>query len=163
MELIKAFGIDYKILLAQLVNFAILFFVLYKFGYKPIFQFLEDRRKRIKEGVDMAEKMEAALSEALAEKNTIIANAKKDAAVILEKADDLSKKRKEEMIEKAKEEIGKVINQEKEKMRTEKAQTLKEIKDEVAELVIVSLEKILEEKADSSKDKEIIKKVLKSN
>jgi len=162
MELLKAFGVNYKILIAQLINFSILFFVLYKFGYKPIFQFLEDRRKRIKEGVEMAEKMEIALSEALAEKNTIIANAKKEAAVVLEKADEIANKRKGEMVEKAREEIGHVINQEKEKMRLEKAQTLKEIKDEIADLIAISLEKILEEKVDLSKDKEIIKKAIKN-
>lgn len=55
MELLNALGIDWKILLAQFVNFAVLVFVLWKFAYKPIFKFLEDRKNKIEEGIKNAE------------------------------------------------------------------------------------------------------------
>ena len=109
MELLKAFGVDYKILIAQLLNFAILFFVLYKLGYKPIFKFLDDRRDRIKDGLTMADKAEKKLSEAENEKKAIIIDSKKEAAAVISRADKLAKEKKDEIIGKAKEEIRTVL------------------------------------------------------
>ena len=49
MELFNALGINLKILVAQLINFLVLFIVLYKFGYKPMLKFLDDRKDKIEE------------------------------------------------------------------------------------------------------------------
>jgi len=38
MGLIKALGIDGRILLAQLFNFALLVFILWRYAYKPVFK-----------------------------------------------------------------------------------------------------------------------------
>lgn len=160
MELLHAFGIDYKILIAQTVNFAILFFVLYKVGYKPIFSFLEERQNRIKSGLAMAEKAEANLSAAVEEKNAVIADAKKEANAIVAKASEAAKLRGDEMIAQAKGEIAAIIEKEKEKIREERARTTREIKAEVADLIALSLEKITGEKIDPEKDRDLIKKAL---
>ena len=160
MELLEAFGINYKILIAQLLNFANLFFVLYKLGYKPIFKFLEDRREKIKSGIEMAEKAENQLNEAQEEKKAVIVEAKKEAADIMAKADKLAKESKDEMVKKAKEEIRLAVDQEKQRIKNEKTQTIKEIKDEIADLIILAAEKVMEEKIDAKKDKEIINKAI---
>lgn len=156
MELLQAFGIDYKILLAQLVNFAILFFVLYKVGYKPIFTFLEDRKRKIASGITMAEKAEAQLRAADAEKSAIIIDAKKEANTIITKAHELAEQGKEEKIKQAKDEIAAIIAKEREKIVAEKTQTLKEVKAEIADVMAVALEKITGERIDSEKDKAMI-------
>ncbi len=51
MKLITALGLDYRILLAQFFNFAILLFVLWRFAYKPVFNILEERRAKIAKGI----------------------------------------------------------------------------------------------------------------
>lgn len=160
MDLLKAFGIDYKILIAQLLNFAVLFFVLYKFGYKPIFQFLDDRKKKIEDGVKMAEAAKAKLSEALEDKKVIIVEAKKEAASILVKADELAQKKNAEVIEKIKKEVALISAREKDGILAEKERMLRDVKDEIADLIALALEKITKEKIGTEKDKELIKKVL---
>ena len=47
-------GIDWRLFIAQLVNFLILFAVLRIFAWKPLVTALEDRRKRVKKGIDNA-------------------------------------------------------------------------------------------------------------
>ncbi len=42
-------GIQWNILLAQTISFSIVFFVLWRFAYKPIFSMLEARREKIAE------------------------------------------------------------------------------------------------------------------
>ena len=44
-----ALGIQWKILLAQTISFSIVFFVLWKFAYGPIFTMLQTRREKIAE------------------------------------------------------------------------------------------------------------------
>lgn len=159
--LIETFHIDLKLIIAQMVNFTIVFLVLYWFAFKPIARVMAERTAKIEKGLLDAKKVEEKLSETQEEFNKAMASAKKQANDILEKAAVEADARKQEMIARAKEEIGAIINQEKQKMQAEKAATLKEIKKEVADLVISAVEKVLDEKIDEKKDKEIIKKMIK--
>jgi len=58
METLSSLGIDLKILLAQLVNFGILIFLLSKFLYKPVLKMLDQRKKKIAESIKKAEEIE---------------------------------------------------------------------------------------------------------
>jgi len=53
MEILKEFGIQPTLLLAQIVNFLIILFVLKKFFYKPIIKVLDARKKRIEVSLKM--------------------------------------------------------------------------------------------------------------
>jgi len=162
MELIKALGLDWKILIAQLVNFSILLFVLWKFGYKPILKFLDDRKEKIEKGITNAEKATKKIEEARESELKIIKNAKKTALNIINEAKNVGEEKKDKIIKKAKEEIGEIINNEKEKLMLEKADILKEIKKDTANLIFLSVEKILNEKMNQEEDKKIIKKIIKN-
>ncbi len=160
-NLIETFHIDIKLLIAQVINFAIVFAVLYFFALKPLMKVMQERTKKIEKSVDDAKKIEEKLIKSEEEYNKQITYAKKEANIILEKAGQQAEERKKETITKAKEEIGQIINQEKANMQQEKAKTLKEIKREMADLVVVSVEKVLEKKLDSKKDEELIRRMVK--
>ncbi len=165
MELFNALGVNMKILIAQFLNFAIFLFILWKFAYKPMLKFLNDRRNKIEKGITDAEKAEQKLIALEEEKKKVLEDtldkAKKEAQEIIETATKAATERKNIIITKAKEEIKDIIGNEKEKISLEKAQVIKEIKGEVANLVTISLEKILKEKIDSSKNKQIINDIIK--
>lgn len=161
-NLIETFHIDLKLIIAQMFNFAVVFLVLYWFAFKPIAKVMSERTNKIEKSLDDAKKIETKLAQAQTEFNQTITEAKQQANALLTKAGQESDAKKAEMIVRAKEEIGQIINKEKQKMQAEKAQTLKEIKQETADLVILTVEKILGEKVDAKKDKEIIKKIIKS-
>ena len=160
-NLIETFHIDLKLLIAQVINFAIVFCILYFFALKPLMKVMRDRTKKIEKSMDDAHKIEEKLSRTDEEYSKAISKAKKEANIIMEKAGAQAEDRKKEMVIKAKEEIGQIINQEKANMQAEKAKTLKEIKREVADLVVVSVEKVLEKKLDSKKDEELIRRMVK--
>ncbi len=160
-SLIETFHIDYKLLIAQVINFAIVFFVLYYFALKPLMQTMKDRTAKIEKSLDDAKRVEEKLSKTEEDYEKELAKAKKEANEIINKAGVVAEKKKKEMLSNAKDEIGNIINKEKEKMQQEKAKTIKEIKKEVANLVVASLEKILGEKKDSKKNQELIKKIIK--
>ena len=152
-SLIEIFHIDAKLLLAQAVNFGIVFSVLYFFALKPLAKVMRERTKKIEKSLENAVAIEEKMEQVKEECAAIITQAKKDANEILVKADKLAEERKKETVDKAKEEIERIVALEKTKRQTETAQAIKEIKKEVADLVILSLEKILEEKVDAKKDR----------
>lgn len=160
-SLISTFHIDLNLFIAQLINFAIVFSVLYFFAFKPLVKMMGERTEKIDKSLRDADEIEKRLSLTETEQEGIINAAKKQANLIIEEADKRGEERRAELINKAKEDIGQVINVEKEKMMREKAETLKEIKAEVSELVVLTVEKLLNEKMDSDKDQKIIKDLVK--
>ena len=159
-SLIEIFHIDAKLLLAQAVNFGIVFSVLYFFALKPLAKVMRERTEKIEKSLEDAVAIKEKMEQVKEECTAIITQAKKDASEILVKADKVAEERKKETIDKAKEEISRIIVQEKAKRQSETAQAIKEIKKEVADLVVLSLEKILGEKVDAKKDREIVEKLI---
>ena len=160
-SLISIFHLDLGLFIAQLVNFAIVFFVLYFFAFKPLVKIMAERSAKIDKSLKDADETARRLAAVSREREEIIAAAKQQANVLIEEADKRGDKRREEIIAKAKEEVGQIINQEKAQLSREKSETLREIKKEVAELVILSVEKVLGEKMNSDKDGALIKKLVK--
>ncbi len=160
-SLVSTFHLDLKLLIAQAVNFGIVFAVLYFFAFKPLFKVMGERTDKIDKSLKDADEIEKKLAETNVRKEEIVAEARQAAQAVLEEAKSAGEARKQDMIAKAKEEIGQIINAEKEKIAVEKAKTLREMKTEVASLVTLSLEKFLKEKMDSQADQELIGKILK--
>jgi F-type H+-transporting ATPase subunit b len=160
-SLIETFHIDISLLIAQMVNFAIVISVLYFFALKPLMKVMKDRTIAIEKSLEDAKKIDSKLEKTETEYKEVINKAKKEANEILAKTQEQSDKKREEMIQKAKAEIGHVITEEKEKIQQEKMKMLKEVKAEIADLVVDCTEKILEKKLNEKEDKDLIKKIIK--
>ncbi len=65
MEGLAGLGISLPTLLAQIVNFVILFGLLYLVAYKPIMRILDERSRKVKESMEQTEyiKQQAARAE----------------------------------------------------------------------------------------------------
>ena len=160
-SLISTFHIDLNLFIAQLVNFAIVFSVLYFFAFKPLVKVMGERTEKIDKSLKDADEIEKRLSLTEKEQTEIINAAKKQANLIIEEADKRGEVRREEMLVRAKEEIGDLMNAQRATIDRDKAETLKQIKAEIAELVVMTVEKVLNEKMDSTKDQQIIKDLVK--
>ena len=160
--LIDTFHLDLKLFIAQLVNFGIVFGVLYWFALKPLVKTMTERTKKIEQGLNDAKEASNRLDKSKAEQTKMIKEARQEAQLILDQAKAQADTKREEMIAKAREEIGLIINQEKAKIQQEKAEVFKEMKAEVADLVIATVAKILPSKLSASDEKEFIKSLHKS-
>lgn len=160
-SLISTFHLDLKLFIAQLINFSVVFSVLYFFAFKPLVKVMAERSEKISKSLQDADEIEKRLSATEIEQADIISAAKKQANLIIEMADQKGEERRGEMLARAKEEIAAVINNEKEKLARQKDETLKEIKAEVTDLVVLTVEKLLNEKMNSDKDQELIKSLVK--
>jgi len=77
-------GIEPNLLLAQIVNFLIIFFVLSKLLYKPILGMLEKRKKEIAAGLELTEKLREEEEKLNVRKEKVLEEARKNARSIVE-------------------------------------------------------------------------------
>ncbi len=159
-ELIRQLGIDWKLLIAQIINFAILFFLLKKFLLKPILGLLEARRQKIEKSLKDAERIEKELTEIKEKREDILKNANQKAEEILGEAKEIAESRKTEIINATKKESEKILEEAKISIEREKQKLVDEARGDIAELVILATEKIVKEKLDEEKDRELVKEVL---
>lgn len=162
MEILAKLGIDWKLFVAQIVNFVILLWILRRFAYRPMLTFLEERTERIDQGLKDADAAHMKLGEMERKEKAILAQAKQEAQKILEKAESSGKQQYEMMLAAASADVKRLTDQVEASMAIEKAKLLSDAKTQLAELVVLVTEKVLQEKIDEHKDSELIQKHLKS-
>ncbi len=160
--IVKNLGINWKIFLAQLINFGIVFFVLKKFAFSPIQKVLKERQTNIKKGLDDAEKATSELNmakekykeeikRARTEANKIIAGAQKQHDEIIQKADEKSQERSNQFVQKAEKEI-----------QNKKKEMMADMKKETIELSILAAEQFLEGRFNTKQNQNFIEEMIKT-
>lgn len=132
----KQFGVDWPHLIAQIVSFCIVAFLLQKFAYKPVVQMLEERRERIAEGLANAEKSKAELAKAEAQRQEILAQANAQANKFIEEARAAAARVQEQETQKAIATAEQIITKAREAAAQDHARMLAELKREVGRLVV---------------------------
>lgn len=160
MELLSALGLDLKIFIAQLINFVVLGFILYKIGYQPILKFVKDRTAKIEQGVKEADEAKAALASAKEGQATILAQAKVEAQALLDKAKAQAATQGQQLIDRSKAESQKVVEKAKHDIRLEHDKMVADAKHELASIVLLASEKLLRSKMDTATDKTFVEKTL---
>ena len=160
-ELLTKLGIDWKLLIAQIVNFLVLLFVLWKFAYGPVLAMLDKRQKKIEKGLKDADEAHKKLAESEEKQKEILRKARTEAKDIVEKAYIQAEKSKSEIAGEAKKQSDKIIANAKDQIEQEKNKMITEVKSEIGSLVVAATEKIIGEKMDSEKDKKLIEESLK--
>lgn len=160
-ELIKTFHIDIKLIIAQLVNFAIVLFVLKRYAYGPVLKMMEERSEKIEKGISDAENAGKKLAEITEKEKEVLVEARKQAQEIITKAEVMAVKSKEEIVVEAKAQAEKILADSAKKIEQEKNQMMQEVKGQLAALVIAATGKIIETKIDATKDADLIAKAIK--
>src|SRR5512147_936577 len=86
MESLGKFGLDPLHLAAQVVNFLVIAWVIYRFLLKPMLAVMKDRREKIAQGLADADKAKAALADAAKERDKILQDASAEAYRLLQTA-----------------------------------------------------------------------------
>lgn len=148
-------------LLFQIINFSILIWGLNKFLYKPIIKVLEQRNKKIQDGIKAAEKNleeKAKLSEF---EKIIKLKAEKEATKILNEAKKQADQRSKELLQIAKDDAAGLVEKEfenlKEKLKDEEAKMM----SRVGELVINTTQTVLSKTLTAKDQHKIIDQELK--
>ncbi|MDQ8208791.1 F0F1 ATP synthase subunit B [Coraliomargarita sp. SDUM461003] len=139
----EKFGVSLPTLIAQMVNFVIVAFVLYKFAVKPIAATLDERQQKIADGLQYAEEMKTQLAEAERERAEKVKQAAIDAQAILTEAREQSKEMIESKTQEAAAQAEAMIRKASEATELERQKMLSDVRQEVARLVVATSSKVL--------------------
>ncbi|MFZ2513096.1 MAG: F0F1 ATP synthase subunit B [Candidatus Saccharimonadales bacterium] len=158
---VKALGIDMKLLVFQIIAFAILVWLLSKYVFPVLMKAVDDRQARIdesnaaaadaaKQAAETEEKLAKLLKQARSEATDIVATAKEEAAGLLAKTEEKSKVQAERIVAAAHESI------EKDVIAAKKA-----LHNETIELVAQATEKVVGKTVNAGVDKQLITQSIK--
>lgn len=141
-ETAEVFGFNVWLFLSQLLSFIIVAVLLQKFAYKPILTVLEERRERIREGLENAEKIKQQLAESEVRYQEILSKANAEAQKMLDEARASAAVLAERKSQQAIADAEQIIAKAQEATVIEHDRMLAELKREVGRLVIDTTSKV---------------------
>ncbi|MBI4091067.1 MAG: F0F1 ATP synthase subunit B [Candidatus Komeilibacteria bacterium] len=159
-ELIQTFHIDWRLMVAQLVNFVIVFFVLWRFALKPLMKTMADRSKTIEQSLRHAEEIERERARSTREAQEKIREAQHQAIAILTQGKKQAEEQRQAMLAKTKQDVEGVVASAKQQILQEKEQMLVDARDELADLVVTGITKVVGKHLDDKADKKVIAREL---
>lgn len=132
----ETLGLNGPILISQLISFSVVFFVLWRFAYKPIFSMLQARRDKIAEALANAEKIKADVARTEAERQKILADAGDRANKLIEEGREAAARVREQETQKAIAAAEQIVTKAREAAAQERMQMLAQLKREVGRLVV---------------------------
>jgi F-type H+-transporting ATPase subunit b len=137
-QIARTFGVDWPHLVAQIVSFCIVCFVLQRFAYKPVIKMLEQRRREIEQGIADTKKIADELARTEAQRQKILAEANERITKLIEEAHAAAARVKDEETQKAITAAEQIIVKSREAAEQEHARMLAELKGEVGRLVVLA-------------------------
>jgi F-type H+-transporting ATPase subunit b len=159
-EIINTFHIDWRIIIAQLVNFSLVVAVLWYFAFKPLAKTMGERTTRIEQSLKNADAVTEQLARAESEYQAMVTKAKKEAEQIIVTAKATAERERVEAVERTKTEAAKVIESSKAQLARQREQMVQEARAELADIVAIATGKVISEKLTSDRDKALIEKTI---
>ncbi len=144
-------GINLGFLIVQILNFGIVFVVLYAWVYKPLQGFLEKRREKIAQGIEDARVAEEARANAEKAAEKIMLDAQTKATQIIQEATDRADSASRDLKATADAEIAKMRENAMAELEVERNRVLTDLRGQVAALAIAAAQKLIGESLDEKR------------
>lgn len=140
----SALGIDWQLLLTQLLNFSILLMVLTFFVYKPLIKIIKARNAKIQEGLDKTAEADMRLKEIDRLAKEKMKQAEKEAMTMMQAAEIKAEALRESLSKKAQERQKMLLKQIDEEAALKKEEAEKMVLSNATELVKRAIVKTVE-------------------
>jgi len=145
-ELLDNLGVQWQLLLAQVVNFFILLVLLKKFLYKPMLKFLRERRQGIEEGLKKSELADQKFTEMRELQARELSKTRQEAQKIISEAKKRAEEAKSQIMAQAKKETESLFAKAEKDMEQVKTQRIEQAEQEIGRLAIEGMEYLVREK-----------------
>lgn len=136
------FGIDWRLLLVNGVNFGLLMAGLSYFLYKPVLAMLEERRNKVAAGVRAADEAEKRLAQTADERAEVLARAGREADELVAAARAAATAKEHELVALGEAQAARRVAEAEAEARELKDKALQESKAEVAKLIVLGMQKV---------------------
>jgi F-type H+-transporting ATPase subunit b len=135
-QIARRFGVDWPHLTAQVISFGIVCWLLHRFAYRPVLAMLDERRRRIAEGLADAARVKAELARTEADRKAALEKADAQAAQLIEEARAADARVQAEEAQKARAAAEQIVARAREAVEQDHDRMLAELKREVGQLVV---------------------------
>jgi F-type H+-transporting ATPase subunit b len=147
-------------LVIEIISFVLLLLILTKILYKPLLNFLDQRKDIIRESVDEAKRLKESAQHELQESNRILRDSKDRALEIKNQTDIELEELKSKNIEQVKQETRRISQEAKEAVKKEVVEARRRLKNEIAEVSIEIAKKVLSREVDLKDHKRLINEAI---
>ena len=156
-------GINLPVLLAQVVNVAILLGLLYLVAYKPIMRMLDERSRRIKESMEQADSIKEQAAHAEEEVKKQLEAASREGQERIAQAVRIGEEAKQKAQQEARQGAEALIARARTEIKRERDEAIDELRKEVADITILAAGKVIDRSLDKKAHRQLIDKVLKES
>jgi F-type H+-transporting ATPase subunit b len=156
-------GVNLPLLVVFVVNFIILFVLLRLFLYKPVMKMLDERTKRTKEGMELAEATKKEYEQAKGEVQKQIEKGRQEAQAIIAQAMQVGERLKEESRQEATKQAQVIVDRTRAELETERDKIVGDLRREFVDIAISAAEKVIKETLDKEKHRKLIEETLKES
>ncbi len=149
-KITQEFGISLPSIAAQMLSFAIVVFVLWRFGFKPVLTTLDARQQKIDSGLKYADEMQAKLTASHAESAALIKAAQLDAQKVVDEARKSAKEFGDKQQAEAVARAADLLAKAQQAIELEHKKMLDQARGEIARLVVKTTEQVLAKKLSDS-------------
>ncbi len=142
-KIIQDFGISWPFFLAQVLNFSVVAFILWKFAFKPVLATLDERQQKIASGLAYADEMKAKLAAAEQESAASAKRAQAEATRVIEEARKSAKEFLDKQTQETVARANDILAKAQQAIELEKKKMLAEARTEIARLVVVTTQRVL--------------------
>ncbi|MBL4576340.1 MAG: F0F1 ATP synthase subunit B [Opitutaceae bacterium] len=142
-KIIREFGIDTPYIIAQIISFCVVAFLLYKFFFKPVLATIDERQTTIESGLQYAKEMKTKLEEAEKETTEVIKKASLEAQQIIVEARDSGKALLEKQAQEATSKAQDIITKAEHAIELERKKMMADVRDEISRLVVLTTSRVL--------------------
>lgn len=142
-KITQDFGISWPFLVAQILSFSFVAFILWKFAFKPVMATLDERQQKIASGLAYAEQMKSQLAAAQQQADAALREAQQKAQAIVAETQKSAKAFADKQQQDAVAQSAAMIAKAQQAIELEKKKMLAEARTEIARLVVTTTQRVL--------------------
>lgn len=156
-------GINLPGLIAQFLNFGILLFILWRFVLPPVQRMLDERRQRIQESLEAAERMRAQATETERMLEEQREEGRRQAQQIIGQSQEIARRIEADARAEAQQQAEALIARARTEIQLERDGAIAELRREFADITVSAAEKVINQSLDRDAHKRLIDDVLASS
>lgn len=142
-QILTVFGVNWKLVLIQAVNFGLLLAILYRYLYRPVLAMIDTRREKIANAIGKAEQMERDFGEAEIKKAELLREATLKGDALIDAAKKHAEVEEHNLIKDAHRKVAHLLNEAERRALRERTDMMAQAEREVARMAVLAAEKVL--------------------
>jgi F-type H+-transporting ATPase subunit b len=162
-DLLGGFGINILAFISQLVSFAIVFLILWRWGFPVIIRMLDRRQAVIREGVENAERAKRDLEEATARAEQVMQEARLQSQETIAQATKIAEREANRIQDEAHARAAQIEQQQIARIQQEAARARAELSRLVVNLSITAAAKVISKSVDTTDNRRLVEEFVNSS